>query len=526
MMSFIRFFKVWAVMAKYRVDLLLPHTSFNFIVTFILFLMPTAWRKADDMPKEVRIRKALEELGPIFVKFGQAVSTRPDLLSPEMAKELAKLQDKVEPFPQEVSMAIIEKAIRQPINEAFLSFDNEVLASASIAQVHAATLKSGENVVIKVVRPSIRRVIRSDIRLMYFFAHFINALSKEVKRLRLPEVVEEFDKTIDGELDLLQEAANASVLRSHFENSEILYVPEIYWDYCSKNVLVMERIYGVSIGDIDTLRQHKVDLRKLAARGVEIFFTQVFFNQYFHADMHPGNIFVDIKDPQNPRYLAVDFGIMGSLNDEDQYYLAENFLAFFNRDYRRVAKLHIDSGWIPSHVKVSDFESAIRKASEPIFGKPLKEISFAQFLLTLFQTARRFEMEVQPQLVLLEKTFFNIEGLGRVLYPELDLWETGKPILEKWMKEEFGIKSVYKKFRSHAGEYKEIIPKLPLLVNQHLQNQKSIKQQQSKQVVWGILLAALIISAVQPNLWGGEMTRGVIVGGIAFTIWRLFKRQK
>lgn len=526
MMSFLRFFKVWAVLAKYRIDLLLPHTPFNFIVTFLVFLMPTAWHKKKSMTNEVRIRQALEELGPIFVKFGQAVSTRPDLLSPEMAKELAKLQDKVEPFSNEVSVKIIEDAIRQPVSEAFQSFDNKVLASASIAQVHAATLKTGEDVVVKVVRPAIRKVIRSDIRLMYFFAHLINSLSKEVKRLRLPEVVAEFDKTIDGELDLLQEAANASVLRSHFENSEILYVPKVHWDFCSKNVLVLERIYGVSIGDIETLRENKVDLKKLAARGVEIFFTQVFFNQYFHADMHPGNIFVDITDPQNPRYLAVDFGIMGSLNDDDQYYLAENFLAFFNRDYRRVAKLHIDSGWIPSHVKVSDFESAIRKASEPIFGKPLKEISFAQFLLTLFQTARRFEMEVQPQLVLLEKTFFNIEGLGRVLYPDLDLWDTGKPILEKWMKEEFGIKSVYKKFRSHAGEYKEIIPKLPLLINQHLQSQKQLKQNQSRQLAWGILLGALVIAVVQPDLWGGELTRGLGITAIILLLWKLLRKNK
>lgn len=522
--GFFRFFIVWHTLVKYGMDKLIPHTPFQFIITFLTYLMPVAWvRKLDSSP-ETRIRLALEALGPIYVKFGQALSTRPDLLPAEMAKELAKLQDDVTPFPKEQAVAIIEKSLKQPIAEAFATFDDNVLASASIAQVHTATLHSGEQVVVKVVRPGIAKTIRSDLYLMYLFARFVHFISSEAKRLRLPEVIEEFDKTISSELDLMQEAANGSVLRQNFLDSDILYVPQIYFDYCAKDVLVMERIFGVSIGDIDTLRAKNVNLKKLAAHGVTIFFTQVFYHQFFHADMHPGNIFVDVSDPENPKYIGLDFGIMGSLNDQDQYYLAENFLAFFNRDYRRVAKLHIDSGWIPSTVKVSDFESAIRKASEPIFGKPLKEISFGQFLLTLFQTARKYEMEVQPQLVLLQKTFFNIEGLGRVLYPELDLWETGKPILEKWMQDQFGPKAFYHNIKSRSGEYTEAISELPILLHQRLKRQSQNNQRDTR-LVEGVLLGFVLLILFQPDLWGAPITRYALSGVALILCWRVFKQR-
>lgn len=520
-----RFFVVWHILVKYGVDTLIPRTSLHFIVSFFTYLMPVAWtRQLHDRP-EVRLRQALESLGPIYVKFGQAISTRPDLLPPAMATELAKLQDNVPPFDQQTALKMIEKSLKMPVSEAFSQFDEAVLASASIAQVHTATLHSGEQVVVKVVRPNINKTIRSDLGLMALFSRLLSIIP-EAKRLRLPEVVKEFDKTLSDELDLLQEAANASTLRQNFIDSDILYVPKIHWDYCTKNVLVMERIFGVSISDIDTLRESKVNLKKLAAHGVTIFFTQVFYHKYFHADMHPGNIFVDITDPENPKYIAIDFGIMASLNDEDQYYLAENFLAFFNRDYRRVAQLHIDSGWVPSNVKVTDFEAAIRKASEPIFGKPLKDISFAQFLLTLFQTARRYEMEVQPQLVLLQKTFFNIEGLGRVLYPNLDLWATGKPILEQWMKDQFGPKALYRNVQSHAGEYTQILTALPMLLEQHLQDHESSRQQDTRRVTLAVLLGFILLSASQPNLWGAPFSRYALLAAAIVLAVRLFKAFK
>ncbi|PID66728.1 MAG: ubiquinone biosynthesis regulatory protein kinase UbiB [Gammaproteobacteria bacterium] len=523
--GFFRFFVVWHTLVKYGIEQLIPRTRLSFVVTFLTYLMPVAWFRQLDEPVEVRIRKVLEELGPVYVKFGQAISTRPDLLPPEIAGELAKLQDEVPPFPYEEAVKIIEKSLKKPIRAAFAEFDNTVLASASIAQVHTATLHSGEKVVVKVVRPNIDRTILGDLRLMYVFAGFVNLLSADAKLLRLPEVVDEFEKTISKELDLMQEAANGSALRENFKDSDILYIPKIYFDYCSKNVLVMERIFAVSIGDIDTLKAHNVNLKKLAAHGVTIFFTQVFYHQYFHADMHPGNIFVDVSDPENPKYVGLDFGIMGSLNDEDQYYLAENFLAFFNRDYRRVARLHIDSGWVPSYVKVTDFESAIRKASEPIFGKPLKEISFAQFLLTLFQTARRYEMEVQPQLVLLQKTFFNIEGLGRVLYPDLDLWETGKPILEKWMKDQFGAKAFYHKIKDHAGEYSELIAELPRLVRHNLKENEAAKRRQNRRLIEGVLAGFVLLLLFQPQLWGGAITRYGLSGLLLLLWWRVFFRK-
>lgn len=515
-----RWFFMWSVLAKYRLDKALPNTPFDRLIAMWVWLMPSS-RKADlSQPLPQRIRMALEELGPIFVKFGQAISTRPDLLSPEMAKELAKLQDKVTPFPKEKSLVVIETSLKQSVDEAFAEFDNEILASASIAQVHTAKLYSGEDVIVKVVRPGIDAIIDRDLRLMRFFARVIHKLSKELRRLRLPEVVEEFSHTIHDELDLRQEAANAGKLRANFEDADIIYVPKVYWQYVRRDVMVMERIFGVQISDMGTLRANNVNMEKLSARGVEIFFTQVFYHRFFHADMHPGNIFVDISNPDDPQYMAVDFGIMGSLSDEDQYYLAENFLAFFNRDYHRVAKLHIDSGWVPSYVKVHEFEAAIRKAGEPIFGQTLKDISFGEFLLTLFQTARRFDMHVQPQLILLQKTVFNVEGLGRVLYPELDLWATAKPILEQWMKDSFGPKALAEQVKKNAGEYRDVIPKLPRLINQQLE-----QQPKPDKTPWLIALGICVVVMVQPDLWLEHITRPVAAVASAVMAWKVWRMK-
>jgi ubiquinone biosynthesis protein len=386
-------------------------------------------------PLGVRIRLALEELGPLFVKFGQAVSVRRDLLPEDIANELALLQDRVPPFPSEVAIAAIERALGEKVDDCFASFDRESLAAASIAQVHTATLKSGSRVVVKVLRPNIRKTIEADIAVLEAIAQLAERYWPPSKRLNPVAVVAEFEKTLANEIDLMREAANASQLRRNFAKSSQLYVPEVHWDFCRRNVLTLERIEGIPISDMPALNAAGTNIRRLAENGVEIFFTQVFRHNFFHADMHPGNIFVDSTDPERPKYVAVDFGIMGTLTPGDQRYLAGNFLAFFQRDYARIARLHVDSGWVPAHTRVDELESAVRSVCEPIFDKPLKEISFGLVLLRLFETARRFDMEVQPQLVLLQKTLLAIEGLGRELYPDLDLWTTAKPILEDWMRE-------------------------------------------------------------------------------------------
>lgn len=431
---------------------------------FIIYLFPWNWFRRKRKPRAVRMREALEDLGPIFIKFGQMLSTRRDLLADDIADELQRLQDDVPAFPGRNSTAIIEKAFGKTVGELFESFDEQPLASASIAQVHAAVLKTGEDVVVKVLRPDILPVIKRDISLLYIIAELAAKYSSQLRRLRPVEVIEEYEKTILDELDLLREAANASQLRRNFEGSNDLYVPEICWDYVRKNVLVMERIYGTPIRDTESLIEQGTDMKRLAAMGVEIFFTQVFSHNFFHADMHPGNIFVDTDNPKAPKYIAVDFGIMGTLSQTDKRYLAENFLAFFQRDYYKVAKLHVESGWVPSHTRVDEFESAIRSVCEPIFEKPLKEISFGQLLLRLFQTARRFNMEVQPQLVLLQKTLLNIEGLGRQLYPDLDLWKTAKPFLENWMEEQVGPRALLRNLKDDMPYLIEKMPEMPGLI--------------------------------------------------------------
>ncbi len=429
-------------------------------IRFLRFLSPFYWINIKKKRNRgVQIRRALEDLGPIYVKFGQILSTRRDLLPDDIAQELTKLQDQVPPFPGEIAKKIIEEALKGKVSELFSDFKLEPLASASIAQVHTATLLTGEKVIIKVVRPGIEKTINKDIALLYTIAKMAKRYSNDARRLRPVEVVQEYEKTIHDELDLMNEAANCALLKRNFENSEMLYVPQIYWDFTRKNVLVQERIYGTPVDQVDEHIRNGISLKMLGERGVEIFFTQVFRDNFFHADMHPGNIFVG----DDGRYVGVDFGIMGTLTTEDQRYLAENLLAFFHRDYRKVAELHVESGWVPPETRVDEFEAAIRSVSEPIWEKPISEISFGHFLLRLFQTARRFDMQVQPQLVLLQKTLLNIEGLGRQLYPELDLWNTAKPFMEKWMAQQVGIKAFIKRMQESVPQLSEELPELPHL---------------------------------------------------------------
>lgn len=413
--------------------------------------------KTDNNSRGESIRLALEQLGPIFVKFGQLLSTRRDLLANDIADELAKLQDQVPPFSGKRAKAIIEKSLNRSVQDAFATFDENPLASASIAQVHAATLQDGSDVIIKVLRPNIAKTIEHDLALMFLAAKLTQLLWRRTKRLRLTELVREFETTILDEMDLMREAGNASQLRRNFEGSNMMYVPKIHWPYVRDNIMVMERIHGIRISDVDILKSHNANLKKLAEYGVEIFFTQVLRDSFFHADMHPGNLFVDVTNPNNPKYLGVDFGIMGTLSPEDQHYLAANLLAFFQRDYRKVALLHVESGWVPANTRVDQFESAIRTVCEPIFEKPLKDISFGNLLLQLFRTAERFNMKLQPRLMLLQKTLLSIEGLGRQLYPELDLWHTAKPFLEKFVKKQEGILHTTKTI---AKSFPHIIEKL------------------------------------------------------------------
>jgi ubiquinone biosynthesis protein len=453
------------VLVRHGLDEVILATHLFRPVRFLRYLAP--WQRLTrSTPRAVRIRRALEDLGPIFVKFGQILSTRRDLLPEDIAIELSRLQDRVAPFPGRQAREMIESTYQRPVEAIFASCDEQPLASASVAQVHAATLKSGEDVVVKILRPGIERVIRRDLSLLYYIAGLAERYSREARRLRPREVVAEFEKTLYDELDLLREAANASQLRRNFANSSLLRVPEVYWPYCKRSIMVMERIYGIPVNDLTALRRAGVNLKTLSEHGVEIFFTQVFRHNFFHADMHPGNIFV----APNGQYMAVDFGIMGTLSPEDQRYLAENFLAFFRRDYRRVAELHVESEWVPEGTRVDEFEAAIRSVCEPIFERPLKDISFGQLLLRLFQTARRFNMVIQPQLVLLQKTLLNIEGLGRQLYPDLDLWQTAKPFLERWMSEQVGARAFAGRLRHSLPEWSERLPELPALLHRALQD--------------------------------------------------------
>ncbi|SIQ90600.1 ubiquinone biosynthesis regulatory protein kinase UbiB [Marinobacterium stanieri] len=542
MRTLIRSLKIAWIFAKYRLDTfftqpLMPwYVQLMFRLMFWRYLIPARHSQAE------RLRLALEALGPVFIKFGQMLSTRRDLLPDDLAEELARLQDRVPPFEGARARQIIERELKQPVSEIFAVFEQEPMASASVAQVHAATLKNGRSVVVKVIRPGIGRVIRQDVALLYLLARLVQKLWVEGRRLRPVEVVAEYEQTIFDELDLRKEAANGSQLRRNFEGSGILYVPEIFWDHTRQQVLVMERIHGVPVADVAQLRAQGTDMKCLAERGVEIFFTQVFRDSFFHADMHPGNIFVSRDNPSDPQYIAVDFGIIGSLNAEDQNYLARNILAFFKRDYRQVAQLHIDSGWVPRDTNVHAFETAIRSVCEPIFEKPLKDISFGMVLLGLFQTARRFNMEVQPQLVLLQKTLLNIEGLGRQLYPDLDLWQTAKPFLENWMQERMGVKAVYRNVKEQAPEWLEKLPHLPQMVYDSLEQmklhsatdaefQRQLAREQQverrrtrRSLLAGATLVAAALAASQPQLWQSlqqlPLLAGVAAGAGWILLWR------
>ncbi|MFQ5609290.1 MAG: ubiquinone biosynthesis regulatory protein kinase UbiB, partial [Woeseiaceae bacterium] len=419
------------VLVRYGLDDVISATHLLRPLRFLFYLFPR--RRTRDAPLGERIRLALEELGPIFVKFGQAISTRRDLLPRDIADELAKLQDAVPPFPAEEAIAIIEAAYARKVDDVFERFDREPFAAASIAQVHTARITGGAEVIVKVLRPGVEEQIELDLNVLHWLARLALKYWQHGERVKPNEIVAEYERTVIDELDLMREAANTAQLKRNFEGSDMLYVPEIYWDFCRPEVLVQERIYGTPISDMDALREAGTNIQVLAENGVEIFFTQVFRHNFFHADMHPGNIFVITTDPERPKYAAVDFGIVGTLSPEDQRYLAENFLAFFDRDYHRIARLHIDSGWVPADTRIDQLETAVRTVCEPVFNKPLAEISFAQLLMRLFRVAQRFNVEVQPQLILLHKTLFNIEGLGRELYPELDLWKTAHPVMRKWM---------------------------------------------------------------------------------------------
>ncbi len=465
----LRLFAIQRILLRHGLDEIVRATHLYRPLSWVRRLAPGHGRAySADESLGSRLRMALIELGPIFVKFGQSLSTRPDLLPADIATELAKLQDRVPPFSGEKAQQIVETALGRPVSEIFSRFDVEPLAAASIAQVHTAALKSGEEVVIKVLRPNVRTNIEADLEVLYAMARLAERFWSESRRLRPVEVVGEYEKTVLDELDLMREAANAAQLGRNFDGSTKLYVPAVHWDYCRPTMLVTERIHGVPVADTTKLAASGTDFKRLAASGVEIFFTQVFQHNFFHADMHPGNIFVDVSNPAYPRYMAVDFGIVGTLSSRDQHYLAENFLAFFNRDYHRVAKLHIDSGWVPPETRLDELESAFRTVCEPIFNKPLSEISFGQFLVRLFRTARRFDMEVQPQLILLQKTLLNIEGLGRQLYPELDLWNTAKPFLQNWMNDQVGPRSFVNRLRRTLPRASEQLPALPELAHKVL----------------------------------------------------------
>ncbi|HEY3850736.1 MAG TPA: ubiquinone biosynthesis regulatory protein kinase UbiB [Steroidobacteraceae bacterium] len=458
----VRLLVIQRALVRHGLDDFVRATHLYRPLRFLFYLSPWTWfQRSAGVTRGERLRLALEELGPVFVKFGQAVSTRRDLIPADIADELAKLQDRVPPFDSEVAVAAIERALGRPLAEVFDSFDEAPLAAASIAQVHAARLKSGEEVVVKVLRPGMHEIIERDLEVLRALAGLADEYSVVARRLRPPEIVAEYRKTILDELDLMREAANAAQLKRNFAGSPLLYVPAVYWDHCRSNVMVMERIHGIIISRIEELRARGTNFAKLAENGVEIFFTQVFRHNFFHADMHPGNIFVQIDDPENPRYAAIDFGIVGTLQPRDQHYLAANFLAFFDRDYARVAALHLESGWVPRTARVDELESAVRTVCEPIFNKPLKDISFAQVLLRLFETARRFDMQIQPQLVLLQKTLLNVEGLGRQLYPELDLWKTAQPVLRQWMRERMSPRAVLKRMRTQLPDTIEGLKELP-----------------------------------------------------------------
>ena len=456
-------------------------------------------------PRGERLREALEGLGPIFVKFGQVMSTRRDLLPPDIADELARLQDRVPPFDSAIAVAIIEKAFGRPLDRIFASFEHTPVASASIAQVHFATLPNGREVAVKVLRPNMQPAIEKDLALMHMMAGWVESASADGKRLKPREVVAEFDKYLHDELDLLREAANAAQLRRNMQGLDLVMIPEMVWDFCMPDVMVMERMKGVPISQVQRLRDAGVDMKKLARDGVTIFFTQVFRDGFFHADMHPGNIQVSLAPETFGRYISLDFGIVGTLTEVDKEYLAQNFSAFFQRDYKRVAELHLESGWVPPETRVDELEAAIRACCEPYFDRPLREISLGLVLMRLFQTSRRFHVEIQPQLVLLQKTLLNIEGLGRELDPDLDLWSTAKPFLEKWMLEQVGPEKLMAQLKAEAPSYAKLLPGLPRLLAQYLKSPPGINRRELEELL-------------QEQKRTNKLLQGLIYGGLGFVL--------
>jgi len=533
--TLLRLLTIQRVLVKYSLDDIIKETHLLRPLRFLFYLAPR--RRDSSAPVGERIRLALEELGPIFVKFGQAISTRRDLLPRDIADELAKLQDAVPPFPASQAREILDAAYEQNVDKVFKRFDAEPLAAASIAQVHTAQLHDGTEVIVKILRPGVDEQIENDLAVLRMIAGLADKYWEHGKRLRPLEIIDEYEHTILDELDLMREAANSAQLKRNFEDSEMLYVPEIYWDYCRPEAMVQERIYGTPISDMETLRAAGTNIQLLAENGVEIFFTQVFRHNFFHADMHPGNIFVITTDPDHPKYAAVDFGIVGTLSPDDQRYLAENFLAFFDRNYYRIAKLHLDSGWVPPDTRVDQLEAAVRTVCEPIFNKPLAEISFAQVLMRLFKVAQRFDVEVQPQLILLHKTLFNIEGLGRQLYPQLDLWKTAHPVLKRWMDEQVGGRALLKDVRENLPQLRDAMRELPAILRQlgeqatdgkirfDMQSpelgkiQKQLSEQQ-RQRYWlttaatGIIAGTLVLTLGSIPVLGWSLLAGGAVAGI------------
>ena len=537
-----RLYHIAKVQLEYGLDELLPDHQLT--KAPLLLRKSLFWIKNKHPEKTLgeRLRLALQELGPVWIKFGQMMSTRRDLFPPHIADPLALLQDQVAPFDGELAKRQMEKALGGPLENWFTEFDIKPLASASIAQVHTARLKdTNQEVVLKVIRPDIRPVIDSDLKLMLRMARIVAGALPEARRLKPVEVVREYEKTLLDELDLRREAANAIQLRRNFEGSEELYVPEVFPDFSNETVMVSERIYGIQVSDIEGLKANGTNMKLLAERGVSVFFTQVFRDSFFHADMHPGNVFVKPEHPDNPMWIGLDCGIVGTLNSEDKRYLAENFLAFFNRDYRRVAELHVDSGWVPADTNVDEFEFAIRIVCEPIFAKPLCEISFGHVLLNLFNTARRFNMEVQPQLVLLQKTLLYVEGLGRQLYPQLDLWETAKPFLEEWMMNQVGPQALVNAIKDRAPFWAEKLPELPELLYDSLKQGKvmnqrmdqlyqgyrqSKRQQATGKFLLGVGATLVVCSAILVDNAYEQLSFACGIAGVTFWLfsWRAYRR--
>ena len=515
-MRLLRLARIFTVVWRYRLDEIVVSSLKN--PTLVRFVRWTTFG-APRATRGARLRQALEDLGPIFVKFGQVLSTRRDLLPTDVADELAKLQDRVPPFPSDVARQEIERGLGRPIDSVFTDFEDEPVASASIAQVHFAVMKdgphAGKEVAVKVLRPNMLSAIDKDLSLLETGATLVEKLWRDGKRLRPRDVVREFDTYLHDELDLNREAANASQLRRNFAGSPLLVVPEMYFDYCAGNVLVMERMHGIPVSQIERLQAEGIDLKKLSRDGVTLFFTQVFDHAFFHADMHPGNILVGINGDQFNKYIGLDYGIVGTLTETDKNYLAQNFLAFFRRDYKRIAELHVESGWVPEGTRINELEGGIRAVLEPVFDKPLKDISLGIVLLRLFQASRRFNVEIQPQLVLLQKTLLNVEGLGRQLDPELDLWKTAKPFLERWMEQQVGMRGLEAKLRQEALQWSYLLPQLPRLMHGALtrhseadrliEEVRELRREQRVTNRWYAVATVLLV---------------IVVGLAAWAIWR------